>query len=229
VTKELRQERFKSPPGATHVYLVRHGESAPLREGEPQPLVGGHGDPPLDPVGHEQALLVAGRLARLPLSGIYVSTLQRTAQTAAPLAEKTGIEPMVEPDLREMFLGEWEGGIYRVRAAENHPDWQRMEREQTWDVIPGVEKSVDFARRVGGAVGRIAARHADQRVAVFAHGGVIGMLTAIATGGRMFAFAASDNASITHLVIRGDEWRLRRFNDTHHLGSDLDFADQEVV
>ena len=227
MTKEFRQERFKLPEGATHVYLVRHGESAPLREGQPQPLVGGHGDPPLDPVGEEQALLVAGRLARLPLSAIYVSSLQRTSQTAAPLAEKTGLVPIVEPDLREVFLGDWEGGIYRVRAAENHPDWQRVQAEQTWDVIPGAEKAVDLAARVGGALSRIAADHPDQRVAVFAHGGVIGMLAAIATGGRMFAFAASDNASITQLVIRGDEWRLRRFNDTHHLGNDLDHADGE--
>jgi probable phosphoglycerate mutase len=227
VTKEFRQERFKLLPGATHVYLVRHGESTPLREGEPQPLVDGQGDPPLDTIGHEQARLVAGRLARLPLSAIYVSNLQRTAQTAAPLAEKTGLEPVVESDLREVFLGQWEGGIYRVRAAENHLDWQRVQREQTWDVIPGAEKSVDLAKRLRAAVARISARHPDQRVAAFAHGGVIGMLAAIATGGRMFAFALSDNASITHLVIRGDEWLLRRFNDTNHLGSDLDFADEE--
>jgi probable phosphoglycerate mutase len=224
VTKEFRQERFALPPGATHVYLVRHGESAPLREGESQALVGGHGDPPLDPVGHQQALLAAGRLARLPLSAIYVSSLQRTAQTAAPLAEKTGLVPVVEADLREVFLGEWEGGVYRMRAAENHADWQRVQAEQTWDVIPGAEKAVDLAVRVGGVVGSIAARHPDQRVAVFAHGGVIGMLAAIATGGRMFAFSTSDNASITQLVIRGEDWRLRRFNDTIHLGDDLDFA-----
>jgi 2,3-bisphosphoglycerate-dependent phosphoglycerate mutase len=227
VAQEFRQERFRLATGATHVYLVRHGESAPLREGEPQPLVNGHGDPALDPVGHEQAELVAERLARLPISAIYVSTLQRTAQTAAPLARRTGLTPVVEPDLREVFLGEWEGGIYRVRAAENHPDWQRVQAEQTWDVIPGAEKAVDLAARVRAVVGKIAANHPDERVAVFAHGGVIGMLTAVATGGRMFAFANSDNGSITQLVIRGEEWRLRRFNDTNHLGNDLDFDPQQ--
>jgi probable phosphoglycerate mutase len=226
VTQEFRQERFRLPAGATHVYLVRHGESAPLREGQPQPLVGGHGDPPLDPVGHEQAQRVADRLSRLPLGAIYVSSLQRTSQTAAPLAERTGLTPVVEPDLREVFLGDWEGGIYRVRAAENHPEWQRVQVEQTWDVIPGAEKQVDLAARVRAAVAKIAANHPDERVAVFAHGGVIGMLAALATGGRMFAFSASDNASITQLVVHGDIWRLRRFNDTVHLGSDLDYAEE---
>lgn len=226
MAREFRQERFKLPEGATHVYLVRHGESAPLRDGEPQPLVGGHGDPPLDPVGHDQAVLVADRMARLPLAGIYVTSLQRTAQTAAPLAERTGITPVVEPDLREVFLGEWEGGIYRVRAAENHPDWQRVQSEQSWDVIPGAEKQADLAVRVGAAIAKIAANHPNERVAVFAHGGVIGMLAALATGGRMFAFAASDNGSISQLIVQGDTWRLRRFNDTFHLGSDLDYTEK---
>jgi probable phosphoglycerate mutase len=226
VAREFRQERFALPEGATHVYLVRHGESAPLRDGEPQPLVGGHGDPPLDPVGHDQALLVADRMARLPLAAIYVSNLQRTSQTAAPLAERTGITPVVEPDLREVFLGEWEGGIYRIRAAENHPDWQRVQAEQSWDVIPGAEQQVDLAKRVRAVIAKIAANHPNERVAVFAHGGVIGMLAALATGGRMFAFAGSDNASISQLVVHGDVWKLRRFNDTVHLGSDLDFAEQ---
>lgn len=224
MAQEFRQERFRLPAGATHVYLVRHGESAPLREGQPQPLVGGHGDPPLDPVGHEQALLVADRMARLPLDAIYVTNLQRTSQTAAPLAERTGLTPVVEPDLREVFLGDWEGGVYRIRAAGNHPEWQRVQAEQTWDVIPGAEQEVGLAARVGSAINKIAANHPDERVAVFAHGGVIGMLAALATGGRMFGFAASDNASITHLVVQGESWRLRRFNDTHHLGSDLDFG-----
>lgn len=226
MAREFRQERFALPEGATHVYLVRHGESAPLRDGEPQPLVGGHGDPPLDPVGHDQALLVADRMARLPLAAIYVSNLQRTSQTAAPLAERTGITPVVEPDLREVFLGEWEGGIYRIRAAENHPDWQRVQAEQSWDVIPGAEQQVDLAKRVRAVIAKIAANHPNERVAVFAHGGVIGMLAALATGGRMFAFAGSDNASISQLVVHGDVWKLRRFNDTVHLGSDLDFAEQ---
>lgn len=226
MAQEFRQERFRLAAGATHVYLVRHGESAPLRPGETQPLVGGHGDPPLDPVGHEQALLVAERLARIPLGAIYVSNLQRTAQTAAPLAERTGLVPVVEPDLREVFLGEWEGGIYRVRAAENHTEWRRVQAEQTWDVIPGAELQVDLAKRVRGAIAKIAANHPDERVAVFAHGGVIGMLAALATGGRMFAFSGSDNASITHLVVHGDKWLLRGFNDTHHLGSALDFMEE---
>lgn len=219
---EYRQTRFTLPRGGTHIFLVRHGESQPLRVDQPQPLVDGHGDPPLDPRGHEQAKLVAARLAKLPLDAIYVSTLQRTSETAAPLADATGLNPVVERDIREIFLGEWEGGVYRIRREENHPDWQRVLSERTWDVIPGAEQEVDFAKRLTGAINRISAAHPNQRVAVFTHGGVIGMLSALATGGRMHLLSESDNGSLTHLAVVGETWQLRRFNDTSHLAPDLD-------
>lgn len=220
--REYRQTRFSLPSGGTHIFIVRHGESQPLRVDQPQPLIDGHGDPPLDPRGYVQSAQVAGRLASLSIAAIYVSTLQRTQQTAASLAQATGLTPVIEPDLREIFLGEWEGGVYRIRREEGHPDWQRVLAEQSWDVIPGAEQSVDLATRLKGVIAKISRNHPDERVAVFAHGGVIGMIAAIATGGKMFAFTESENGSLTHLVVSGDTWMLRRFNDTSHLDADLD-------
>ena len=84
----FRQYRFTPPDGATTVLLVRHGESAPAHPDRPFPMVDGHGDPPLDPVGHEQAERLADRLQHERIDAIYVTTLQRTYQTAAPLASR---------------------------------------------------------------------------------------------------------------------------------------------
>lgn len=197
---------------------MRHGESAPARDGEPFPLVDGHGDPALDPVGHEQAGRVADRLAVEPIAAIYVSTLRRTTETAAPLAARLGLEPLTEPDLREVYLGEWEGGVFRKHVAEGHPLAQRMYAEQRWDVIPGAEPADAFAARVRAAVSRIAGIHRDETVAVVSHGGVIGQVLAEASGSRAFAFTGSDNAAISHIVVTDDRWVIRRFNDTAHLG-----------
>lgn len=209
------------PPGATDVLLVRHGESVPAREDAPFELVGGHGDPELDPVGVGQAEKVCARLAsrssRTAVEAIYVTTLQRTAQTAAPLAKALGLEPMVEPDLREVFLGDWEGGLYRLKVMQGDPLSLRMLEEERWDVIPGAERDEDFAARVRAGINRIASKHPDQTVAVFTHGGVIGRAVAEASGARPFSFLAANNASITHLVVMGDRWVVRCFNDTAHL------------
>lgn len=216
-TKVFRQARFRRPPGACEMLIVRHGESAPAVVGEDFPLVDGHGDPALDPVGEEQARRVADRLQREQLDAIYATSLRRTSQTAAPLAERLGIEVTIEPDLREVFLGDWEGGVFRKHVAEGHPIAQEMYAKGRWDVIPNAEPADRFAERVRTAVARIASAHPDSMIAVFTHGGVIGQIMAEASGGRPFAFNGGDNAGITHVVVAGDRWMIRRFNDTGHL------------
>lgn len=55
---------------------------------------------------------------------------------------------------------------------------------------------------------------------VVVHGGVIGAIMAMATGAENFAFIGADNASISELVVLGDRWLVRRFNDTAHLDPD---------
>ncbi|HEU5023811.1 MAG TPA: histidine phosphatase family protein [Spirillospora sp.] len=214
---EYRQKRYQPPEGATELLLIRHGASAPARPGAPFPLVDGQGDPELAPEGREQADRVAERLASTRLDALYVTPLRRTAQTAAPLARKLGIEPRVEPALREVHLGEWEGGLFRKMVAENDPVAQRMVAEERWDVIPGAESDEAFAARVREGLGRVAAAHPGGRVAVFTHGGVIGQALAAATGSRPFAFLTPDNGSISVLVWMNGMSSIRGFNDVSHL------------
>ena len=241
--RKYRQYRFSLPPGGADILLVRHGESQPATFDAPFPLVDGQADPALDPRGHTEAERVAARLAGQRLAAIYVTPLRRTAQTAAPLAARLGLEPRVEPDLREVHLGEWEGATFRARVREGHPIARRVFTEERWDVIPGAETMEALAARLRAGIGRIAAAHPDERVAVFTHGGVIGMVVALATGGRPFAFIGADNGSITHLVVcrgsgeRADPragdgqgaWIVRRFNDTGHLATDLDRPTQPLT
>ena len=212
-----RQTRFRSPPGATDILLIRHGESEAAYLDKPFPLVDGHADPNLAENGHEQAERLAQRLAKEHLDALYVTSLSRTAQTAAPLAQRLGLTPQVEPDLREVNLGEWEAGVFRKMVADNHPIAEQMWAQERWDVIPGAEPAKVFAARTSGAVQRIAAAHPDQSVAVVTHGGVIAALLAMATGSRPFAFLGADNASISRLVITPQRWILRGYNDTAHL------------
>lgn len=210
---------------------MRHGESEPAVPGRDFPLVDGQGDPALAPEGREQAKRVSERLVDQEIAAIYVTTLRRTVETAAPLAGKLGLTPIVEPDLREVFLGEWEGGSMRRHVAEGHPIARRAYAEERWDLIPGAESHDDFAMRVGAGLARIVAAHPDQRVAVFSHGGTIGeILRQVADATRLWAFVGSDNGAISHVVVAGERSILRRFNDTSHLqrGLDLDLVGDEV-
>jgi probable phosphoglycerate mutase len=223
--REFRQYRYAPPPGATELVLVRHGESRAAVEGEEFDLVDGHGDPPLSEDGQAQADQVGARLANERVDAIYVTSLRRTHETAAPLASRLGIAPRVERDLREVFLGEWEGGTFRQKVADQDPIAVQMFTEQRWDVIPGAEPSEEFAARVRGAFERIAAAHPDERVVVVSHGGTIGEILRQACGSEPWAFVGADNASVSHVVINADgRWHVRRFNDTSHLDHELTVA-----
>ena len=227
--REFRQIQFAAPPGATELILVRHGESEAVREGEPVPLVDGHSDPALHEDGIAQAERVGARLASERIDAIYVTPLRRTHQTAAPLAAHKGLEPVVVEELREVHLGEWEGGSFRRHVVERHPIAVQMAAEQRWDVIPGAEPAHAFASRVHAGVERVVAAHPDGRVVVVTHGGVIGEILRQATDSRPFAFTGADNASISHVVVTAERWIVRRYNDTSHLESELTAAPEPLT
>jgi probable phosphoglycerate mutase len=221
VPETYHQRQFALPPGATEVILVRHGASAPAVPGRPFPLLDGHGDPPLAPEGAAQAEAVAERLAAEGISAIFVTPLQRTHATAAPLSERTGLPTAVVPDLREVSLGEWEGGEFRIRMAEGDPVAIQAVAQESWEVIPGAETMASLAQRVRAGIEAVVALGGpDVRVAAIVHGGVIGEACRQATGSRPFAFVHSDNGSLNRLIVMPDgAWLLRSFNDTAHLAS----------
>lgn len=218
MSNEYRQKPYSPPAGAADLLLIRHGESQAARPGESFPMKDGHGDPALHPNGHAQAVAVGERLKSESLAAIYVTTLQRTHQTAAPLAAHLGLVPVEEPDLREVSLGDWDGGEYRIRAANNDPAFQRARAAQEWGEIPGAETTAALQKRVLAGLMRIAKRHPDERVAAFVHGGVIGAAMALASGAEPFAFNTAANGSISRLIVHQGNMRVLGFNDCAHLG-----------
>ena len=219
MSQTYRQRAFTVPPDARELIVVRHGASAPVVPGEPFPLLDGHGDPPLAPEGMAQAVAVAERLHGEPLRAVFVTPLQRTSQTAEPLVAATALRPIVIEDLREVYLGEWENGEYRIRLADRDPIAMRALMEERWDVIPGAESMDALAKRVGAGLERMLSAVGPGGVGVAVlHGGVIGELCRQVTKSRPFAFIHADNCSISRIVQFPTGHRLlRNFNDTAHL------------
>ncbi len=216
------QTRWTAPTGSSTITLLRHGATVGYVPGEPFPLAEGHGDPGLAESGFAQADDAGRRLLRehkdgSPIAAIYVTSLRRTVQTAAPLVAAIGLEPIVERDLREVFLGEWEGGEFRQRAAEGHPAVAAAMQQGEWGHVPGAETSAELTARCMGALERIADRHVDERVVCVVHGGVIAAVVADITGANMSHFLGVDNCSVTSAVRTPMGWRIRAYNDTSHL------------
>ena len=217
MTQEYRQPVYTPPPGAADLLLIRHGESAPARPGVSFPMKDGHGDPALHPQGEVQAKAIGERFKNQIFAGLYVTKLKRTHQTAAPLAAHLGMTPVQDPDLHEVHLGDWDGGLYRIKAAKGDSIYRKVLQTQDWSAIPGAETRQAFFARVKRGLLRIARAHSDERVAVFVHGGVIGAALAMASKSEPFAFLGAANGSISRLVIHKDRMIVRGFNDTAHL------------
>jgi probable phosphoglycerate mutase len=217
--KEYRQHKYEVPKGATEIILVRHGESRAATADNPFPLVEGQGDPELALQGRQQAVAIGERLKHFPIGAVYVTSLQRTVETAAPLCAHLEMEHRVVPDLREVHLGDWEGGKFRVMVHENHPLYLKMQEEQRWDVIPGAESRRSLEERIDRGLHRIAQAHPNELVVAVLHGGVIGHIMAEATGSTPFAFNGCDNGSISKIVMVDGKIVVRGFNDVSHLGN----------
>ncbi|MGV1049376.1 MAG: histidine phosphatase family protein [Solirubrobacterales bacterium] len=215
----FEQSPYELPPGSTEVVLVRHGASEAAVVGSKFPLVDGHSDPALSEAGRAQAEMVAAGLGGDEFSGLFVTNLRRTRETAAPLAAATGLEPRVIGELREVYLGDFEGGEYRIRAGHGDPIVKRVFEEERWDAIPGGESWQDLGARVTAGIEKIvAAVGANTSAVAVVHGAVIGQLCRQAVDSRPFAFVHSDNCSVSRLVVFEDgRWLLRSFNDISHL------------
>jgi 2,3-bisphosphoglycerate-dependent phosphoglycerate mutase len=151
------------------------------------------------------------------IDSVYVTTLRRTTETITPYLQATGRTAEVIADLREVFLGEWEGGVLRSHFAAEHPAAKRMIAEGEWGHVPGAETTAQLRDRCVRSILALHARHPGERIVCVVHGGVIGVLCSWATGSPQSYHWGAENASVHSLIVHGDSVRLHLFNDTSHL------------
>lgn len=178
----------------TTLILARHGETDWNRDGRFQ----GHADPPLNARGREQARELADLLADEPVEAIYSSDLRRAHETARIVAERTGLEVVVDPQLRERDVGHW-SGLTAAEIEEQFPDQIRLWREGAVSVG---ESRESLAERVVAAAHRIAAAHPDGLVLVVTHGGALRMLRHAAGQDDQLAAPGFGNAELLKLGVQ---------------------------
>ena len=150
--------------------LVRHGESTWNAAGRWQ----GWADPPLTDLGRAQAEAAAPAAA--PVDAVVSSDLERARVTAALMAAVLDIGAVhVETDLRERDVGDYTG-LTRAEIEERWPgalsQGNASIARNPRDAHFG-ESIEQLAARVDGALARLAATFAGQRVLVITHGGVV--------------------------------------------------------
>ncbi|CUR61667.1 putative phosphoglycerate mutase-like protein [metagenome] len=123
--------------------LLRHGRT----EWNDTRRAQGHADIPLDAEGQAQSKAVAPMLAALAPVAVWSSDLSRAAQTAAHVAAEAGLEPVLDPRLREFDIGPNRTGLTSEQYAAAHPEEYAALLAGDDAGIPGRETDDDVLAR----------------------------------------------------------------------------------
>lgn len=216
--------------------LARHGATA----NNAQRRYTGQTDIPMSALGERQAAALAARLANQHLDGVVSSDLRRASDMGQPIAEQHDVSLRLDPDLREISMGDWEGATFD-EIHEREPEQLRCWQDDPFTFAPpGGETILQVRDRLIRALARWYAEYPDGTVLWVTHGGCIGILLCHLLGvdlHRRWQFR-KDNAGLSEIEIGqqrislDDEDRLSLsivvvcFNDTSHLDG---LADAEAA
>jgi probable phosphomutase (TIGR03848 family) len=147
--------------------LVRHGTNPKVGKG----LTGWLPGVSLDDNGRRQAECLATRLADIPLAAIFSSPLERTMETAQPLARQKRLEIIRDAAFGEINFGDWQGKDYS--EIECDPLWRRFNSFRSGTTAPGGESMLDTQARMVGRLFALAPQYTGETVAVFSHADAI--------------------------------------------------------
>ena len=197
------------------VLFVRHGQTPTTGSVLPGRAPGLH----LSPDGVEQARRVAQRLAGLDrIKAVYASPMERTVETAAPIARACKLRMRRSPGLVECDFGRWTGR--KLQSLRRCEEWTTVQRHPSGFRFPGGESFAEMQARALEAVSAISARHAGETVVAVSHADVIKAIAAAAAGTPLDLFQriVISPCSVTAIAYQPTGPMLLTVNNT---GDDL--------
>ena len=164
--------------------FVRHGQTDTTGTVLPGRAPGLH----LGDRGREQAAAAAeriGALKRLP-TAVYASPLERTRETAAPIAKRLGVKVRAERGLVECDFGEWTGE--KLKDLYKRPEWSAVQRYPSGFRFPGGESFPEMQTRINDTASKLAARHPGETIVAVSHADPIKAAVATAVGTHLDLF-----------------------------------------
>lgn len=152
----------------TQILLIRHAVNDVMKA---KKLAGWMPDVHINEEGRGQAQAVADRLRDLPISAIYSSPLDRTRETAEPLAQALGLEVQIREEIGEVQYGDWTGKS--LEELSKLDVWKVVQLYPSGMRFPGGETIREMQARIVNQLESIAADHPRDIVAVFSHADVI--------------------------------------------------------
>lgn len=175
--------RPPKPTAPTTVLFVRHGQTPTTGSVLPGRARGLH----LADAGRRQADAVAERLSTLKkIDAVYASPLERTRETAAPIAKARGLKVGSERGLLECDFGDWTGRP--LKELMKLPEWTTVQRYPSGFRFPNGESFGEMQTRITGAVAALVARHPGGTIVAVSHADPIKAAAADALGTHLDLF-----------------------------------------
>jgi probable phosphoglycerate mutase len=191
--------------------LIRHGETDYNKK---MHIAGRLPNVHLTKKGRQQAQSLADKLANAPIKAIYSSPLERTLETAEPLAKALKLEVIPMPGLLETDCGEWQG--QSIKKLSRQKIWQSVQLHPTLFHFPGGESIADCQHRMVQVLESLRLKYSPQDMLVcFSHSDPIKQVVAYYLGLPLdnFQRLCIDTASITALQITEGSSRLIMLNN----------------
>jgi len=199
----------------TTVLLVRHGTTAKTGTILPGRAPGLH----LSERGHEQARTAAERLGSLSRSpkAIYASPLERTRETAAPIAKTLGLPVKIDRGLLECDFGDWTGK--KLALLNKKPEWQKVQHAPSTFRFPNGESFTEMQLRIWKCLETLATRHRGQTIVCVSHADPIKAAITYAQGVPLDLFQRTviSPCSVSALVLTNGTPIVLAVNSTGNL------------
>ena len=194
----------------TTLILIRHAHT----DWADKKLAGWLPDVHLNDLGKKQAAELPERLSGVEIAAIYSSPLERTLETAQPLAKARGLRVHKIHDLGEVKSGDWQGQTLKVLSSKK--EWKIVQAAPSTFAFPNGESFREMQNRAVGALEKIIALHPEETIVAFSHGDVIKVIVAYFSGIALdnFQRIAISPASISVVALGPFGARLVRLNDT---------------
>ncbi len=181
--KKARTRSPKRAPDHTLLLLVRHGQTPTTGASLPGRAPGLH----LADAGMAQAEAAANRIGALAnVDAVYASPLERTRETAKPIAKAVGQKVTVDKGLLECDFGEWTGA--KLADLRKKKEWTTVQRYPSGFRFPGGESFTEMQARMVTALDRLGAAHRGKTIVAVSHADPIKAAVAHALGTHLDLF-----------------------------------------
>ena len=161
----------------TTVLMVRHGQTPTTGKVLPGRAKGLS----LGDVGIGQAERAGERIAALnKASAIYASPMERTQETAAPIAKACKLRIRTRAGLNECDFGKWTGK--KLSDLRKLPEWQTVQKYPSGFRFPGGESFAEMQARITGTIVDLVAEHPGETIVCVSHADTIKAAVADAAG-----------------------------------------------